>query len=111
MASEEEFDPLAVGDEGPPVGEKPYRVLFDASGCIGAGRCAMASDNWELDLSTGIANPASYYLDEDDLEENLDAAERCPAKSGRGVIHVVDRRTGEEVAPDPHGDGTISIDW
>ena len=37
--------------------------------------------------------------------------EVCPAKKDRGVIHVVDRRTDEEIAPDPEGDGTLSVDW
>jgi hypothetical protein len=32
-------------------------------------------------------------------------------KKDRGVIHIIDRRTGEEIAPDPHGDGTVSVDW
>jgi hypothetical protein len=39
------------------------------------------------------------------------AAESCPAKKNRGVIHVVDRRTGEEIPTDPHGEGTLSVDW
>jgi ferredoxin len=105
-------DPADIGtDDGPPVEDKPYKILFEANGCIGAGRCAEVCDNWELDISTGIAAPVSYFVSADELEDNVAAAERCPAKKGRGVIHVVDRRTGEEVAPDPEGDGTISVDW
>lgn len=104
-------DPRDIGSAGPPIEEKPYKVLFEANRCIGTGRCAEVSDNWELDLETGIARPASFFLDEAELEANVRAAERCPAKKGRGVIHVIDRRTGTEIAPDPHGDGTVSFDW
>jgi len=107
----ERFDPDSIGSEGPPVAEKPYKILFEANKCIGTGRCAEASDNWELDITTGIAAPVSYFIGEDELAENVDAAELCPAKKGDGVIHVIDRRTGEEVAPDPAGDGSISVDW
>jgi hypothetical protein len=64
-----------------------------------------------MDISTGLASPQSYFLDEDQLEENIDAAEVCPAKKDAGVIHVIDRRTDEEISPDPHGDGTLSVDW
>ncbi len=103
-------DPATVGGDGPPVEDKPYKILFDANGCIGTGRCAEVGENWELDLSTGVARPGSYFLDESELEANVAAAERCPAKKGRGVIHVIDRRTGDEIAPDPRGDGTISVD-
>jgi ferredoxin len=89
----------------------PYKIIFEANRCIGAGKCAEVSDNWSLDLSTGIASPEAYFVGEDDLEENVRAAEVCPAKKDRGVIHVIDRRTGEELAPDPEGDGTVSVEW
>ena len=103
--------PSDFGGEGPPVEEKPYKVIFEGNKCIGAGRCAEVSDNWEMDLDSGLGTPRSYYFDEDDLEGNVRAAEKCPAKKGTGVIHVVDRRTDEEIAPDPHDDGTLSVDW
>ena len=99
------------GGEGPPVDEKPYKIIFEANKCIGAGRCAEVADNWEMEMETGLARPRSYYLDESELEANVRAAQACPAKKGRGVIHVVDRRTDEEVAPDPDGDGGLSVDW
>ncbi len=109
---EEPVDPGEIGErDAPPVAEKPYKIVFEANKCIGAGKCAEVSDNWELDLSTGIARPTAYFIDEDELEENIRAAEVCPAKKDRGVIHVVDRETGEELAPDPAGDGTLSVDW
>ena len=83
----------------PPVEEKPYKVVFEGAACFGAGKCAEVADNWEMDFSTGLATPRSYFLSEDDLPENVRAAEVCPAKKGAGVIRIVDRRTGEEVAP------------
>jgi hypothetical protein len=64
-----------------------------------------------MDIKTGIAKPETYFIGEDELEANVRAAEVCPAKKDRGVIHVVDRRTDEEIAPDPNGDGTLSVDW
>jgi ferredoxin len=114
MAEDDEapVDPAEVGEaDAPPVEEQPYKVVFEANKCIGAGKCAEVSDNWDLSLDTGIAQPRAYFFAEDDLEHNVRAAEVCPAKKDRGVIHVVDRRTGEELAPDPEGDGTLSVDW
>jgi ferredoxin len=112
MSEEGPVDPSAVGErDAPPVAEKPYKVIFEANKCIGAGRCAEVADNWEMDIATGLARPRSYFLTADELDENVRAAEVCPAKKGRGVIHVVDRRTNEEIAPDPDGDGTLSVDW
>jgi len=112
MAEDGPVDPSTIGErDAPPVEEKPYKIIFEANKCIGAGKCAEVSDNWELDLRTGIATPRAYFIDEDSLAANIRAAEVCPAKKDRGVIHVVDRRTGEEIAPDPDGDGTLSVDW
>ena len=106
------IDPADVGESGaPPVEERPYKVVFEANRCIGTGKCATVSANWALDLETGIARPRAFFFGEDELEGNLQAAEVCPAKKGDGVIHVVDRRTGEELAPDPQADGTLSVDW
>ena len=99
------------GSDAPPVDEKPYKVVFEANKCIGTGKCAEVSSNWDLDLDTGLARPRTYYVGEADLEHNVRAAEVCPAKKGRGVIHVIDRRTDEEIAPDPAGDGGLSVDW
>lgn len=109
-------DSLSASDVGssadaPPVAEKPYKIIFEANKCFGAGRCAEVADNWEMDIASGLANPKSFFIGEDELDENIRAAEVCPAKKDAGVIHVVDRRTDEEVAPDPHGDGTLSVDW
>lgn len=93
----------------PPVDEKPYRVIFEGNLCIGTGKCAEISDNWKMDLRTGLARAETHFLDADELEHNLEAARACPAKNGVGVIHVVDRRSGEELAPDPHGDGEVRL--
>jgi ferredoxin len=106
--------PSDVGDadaDAPPVDEKPYKIIFEANKCIGTGKCAEVSPNWDLDLDTGLARPRTYYVGAADLDHNVRAAEVCPAKKGRGVIHVIDRRTDEEIAPDPEGDGSLSVDW
>jgi len=114
MTDDESTDPTdgdtATDGRGkPPVDEKPYRVIFEGNLCIGTGKCAEMSDNWSMDIRTGLARAASQFLDEEQLEENIEAAHACPAKNGVGVIHVVDRRTGEEIAPDPHGDGQVRL--
>ncbi|MFC6720510.1 ferredoxin [Halobacteriaceae bacterium SHR40] len=110
--ADEPVDPSDIGGtDAPPIEEKPYKIIFEANKCIGAGKCAEVSGNWELDLTTGIAKPKAYFIEESDLDENVRAAEVCPAKKDKGVIHVVDRETGEEIAPDPNGDGTLSVDW
>ncbi len=97
--------------DAPPIAEKPYKIIFEANKCFGAGRCAEVADNWEMDITSGLANPKSFFIGEDELDENIRAAEVCPAKKDAGVIHIVDRRTDEEVAPDPNGDGSLSVDW
>jgi len=110
--ADDPIDPADIGEaDAPPIGEKPYKLLFEANKCIGAGKCASVSGNWSLDIETGLAVPETYFIDESDLDHNVRAAEVCPAKKDRGVIHVIDRRTGEEIAPDPHGDGTVSVEW
>ena len=112
MADDGRIDPGELGEaDAPPIGEKPYKIVFEANRCIGTGRCAEVSDNWELDLETGIARPRAFFIEEDDLDANVRAADLCPAKKDAGVIHVIDRRTNDEIAPDPHGDGTVSLDW
>jgi ferredoxin len=105
-------DPSEIGErDAPPVSEKPYKIIFEANKCIAAGKCAEVSENWSMNIMSGIAQPESYFITEGELESNIEAAEVCPAKKDRGVIHVVDRRTDEEIAPDPAGDGTLSVDW
>jgi len=113
MADEDgPVDPSEFGSaDAPPVEDKPYKIIFEANKCIGAGKCAEVSDNWEASLDTGIAAPNTYFVGEDEVDDEIRAAAVCPAKKDRGVIHVVDRRTDEEIAPDPDGDGTLSVDW
>lgn len=81
----------------PSIDEKPYKIVFEGGSCIGTGRCAEVSENWEMELATGLAHPVEHYITEDELEDNLEAARVCPAKNGEGVITVLDRRTGEPV--------------
>jgi ferredoxin len=110
--AEDPIDPSDIGEgDAPPIEEAPYKLVFEANKCIAAGKCAEVSTNWEMDITTGIAKPDVYFFGESDLEHNVRAAEVCPAKKDRGVIHIVDRRTNEEIAPDPDGDGTLSVDW
>ncbi|MFB6077631.1 MAG: ferredoxin [Halarchaeum sp.] len=112
MGADDPVDPATLGEaDAPPIEEAPYKVVFEANKCFGAGECAAVSDNWEMDIASGIARPTTYFFGEDELADNVAAADACPAKKGDGVIHVVDRRTSEEIAPDPHGDGTLSVDW
>ncbi|WP_435153418.1 ferredoxin [Haladaptatus sp. DFWS20] len=94
----------------PPVEEKPYKIIFEGGRCFGAGKCAEVAANWEMDFSTGLGAPKAYFFGEGELEENVRAAEVCPAKKDAGVIHVIDRKSGKEIAPNPHGDGTLSLD-
>ncbi len=93
----------------PSVENKPYRIVFEGNNCIGTGECASVSANWSMDLATGRARANTHFLSEEELEENLNAARACPARNGLGVIHIVDRRSGEEIYPDPEGDGTLSL--
>ena len=81
----------------PDVDDKPYKIIFEGKGCIGAGKCAEVSDNWTMDVETGIAKPKTNYVDEDELADELEAARVCPARNGDGVIRVIDRRNGEEI--------------
>lgn len=89
--------------------EKRYRIIFEGRKCIGTGKCAEVSGNWEMNLTTGLAKPQSYFISEEELEHNLTAAKACPARKGMGVIHIIDRKTGKELYPDPAGNGSISL--
>jgi len=112
QSTDEPVDPGEIGEaDAPPVEEQPYKIIFEANKCIAAGKCAEVSENWEMDLASGIAKPGTYFFGEEELDHNVHAAEVCPAKKDRGVIHVIDRRTNKEIAPDPQDDGTLSVDW
>ncbi len=69
--------------DAPPVEEKPYKIIFEANKCFGAGKCAEVSDNWEMSLASGLAKPTAYFFSEQDLEHNVRAAAVCPAKRRR----------------------------
>ena len=84
----------------PDISEKPYKIIFEGRGCIGAGKCAEVSDNWGMDVETGLAKQRTNYVDEDEVDDELEAARVCPARNGEGVISVIDRRTGEELEPE-----------
>lgn len=83
---------------------KKYIIEFNRQGCIGAGACeAAAPEFWELvedgkaDLLGGESNEDNSIqrleIDEEDLDENLEAAQACPVN----VIHIIDKETGEEI--------------
>lgn len=86
-----------VGGDGDARGR--YKIVFEGDHCIATGRCAEVSDNWTMDLDSGVARPRSYHVDEEELSHNLEAARVCPAKNGDGVIRVVDTATGDDVVP------------
>lgn len=72
---------------------KRYRIIYDRSGCIGAASCAAAAPkNWVI-ADDGKADVVSREITEDQLQENLDAAESCPVM----VIHIEDMETGERL--------------
>ncbi|MFB6282513.1 MAG: ferredoxin [Halobacteria archaeon] len=77
--------------------EERYKIIFEGGACIGTGKCAEVSDNWDMDIATGKARPDSHFFGEEDLDHNLKAARVCPAKNGEGVIRVLDTETGEEL--------------
>ncbi|HKJ68990.1 MAG TPA: ferredoxin [bacterium] len=85
----------------PSAEEKRYRIIFEGRRCIGTGKCAELSGNWEMNLTTGLAKPRSYFINEEELDHNLAAARACPARKGKGVIYIIDRETGEVLYPEP----------
>jgi hypothetical protein len=79
--ADEPVAPNEIGEaDTPPVAEAPYKIVFEADNCIAAGKCAAVSDNWEMNIETGIAQPSVYFFDDADLEHNVLAAEVCSAK-------------------------------
>ena len=96
--SEDAHAASEIGEaNAPPVEEAPYKIIFEANKCFGAGKCAEKSTNWTLSIDTGLGTPQAYFFGEEDLEENLEAARACPARNGKGVIRIIDRETGEEI--------------
>lgn len=82
-----------------------YRIIYDRTGCIGAGTCeALDPDDFKL-VEDGLADLVDAddeqggvwekEIPEDRMEAALDAAKGCPVN----VIRVVDTETGEQLYP------------
>lgn len=109
---EEPIDPTETGEaDAPSVEAAPSEATFAADGWTCAGKSAEVSANCSLSHAAGIASPEGSSFGEDDLAHDVRAPAVRPAEKRRGVIHVGDRRSGAEIAPDPAGDGTRSTDW
>lgn len=82
-----------------------YRIVYDRTGCIGAGTCeALDPDDFEL-VEDGLAD----LKDPDEVEDGtwtkeisaaekeaaLEAARGCPVN----VIRIEDAETGEQIYP------------
>ncbi len=66
---------------------KKYRIEFDRENCIGAASCAAVNpDNWEISMQDGKADVKKKEIDEEELRQNMDAAQACPVN----VIHIYD---------------------
>lgn len=82
-----------------------YKIVYDRTGCIGAGTCeALDPEDFELvedglaDLKGGEEVKDGIWekdIPEDKKEEALDAAKGCPVN----VIKIVDTDSGEQVYP------------
>lgn len=87
---------------------KRYKIIYDRDGCIGAAACsAVAPEDWEIvadgkaDLLQGKEEEEGSdiwvrYIDEEELQRNMDAAEACPVN----VIKIIDTETGEQLYPE-----------
>lgn len=82
-----------------------YRIVYDRSGCIGAGTCeALDPEDFEL-VEDGLADlkegeEVSDDVWEKEVPENreeaaLEAARGCPVN----VIKIIDTDTGEQLYP------------
>ncbi|MFQ5620823.1 MAG: ferredoxin [Candidatus Nanoarchaeia archaeon] len=69
-----------------------YKIIYDRNGCIGAASCAAASKNWVM-AEDGKADLVSAEISEEELQENIDAAQSCPVQ----VIHIENTETGERL--------------
>lgn len=81
---------------------KKYKLVYDVSGCIGAGPCAAVSPKqWTLDErrkahvkdGTKDNNQEIKGFDENELEEHMNAAVSCPVN----VIHIFHQHTGKKL--------------
>ena len=63
---------------------KKYKIIYEREGCIGAGACVAACpSNWVM-AEDNKANFKKEEITENELQDNLDAAQACPVN----VIHV-----------------------
>lgn len=82
-----------------------YKIVYDRTGCIGAGTCeALDPEDFELaadglaDLKDGEEADDGIWekeIPEERKEEALEAAKGCPVN----VITVVDTESGEQIYP------------
>ena len=82
---------------------KKYIIIYDRIGCIGAAACeAVAPTKWKVinNKATLIDKNAikteeheALEIDEDQLEEHLEAAKACPVN----VIKIKEKESGREV--------------
>ena len=87
---------------------KKYKVIYQKSGCIGAGACEYTfPEGWFYDKETSIAtlkDPATektdekevLIIDESTYEKHLEAAQVCPV----AIIEIFDMETGKRVYPE-----------
>ncbi|MCJ7479112.1 MAG: ferredoxin [Candidatus Nanohaloarchaeota archaeon QJJ-7] len=83
----------------------PLKIVYDRTGCIGAGTCeALDPEDFELvedglaDLKEGEESGNGTWekeIPEERKEEALDAAKSCPVN----VIKVIDTESGEQLYP------------
>ncbi len=88
---------------------KKYKIVYDRRNCISAGVCVvMAPEYWVMDAPDGLAdiNPdkkpttrddgwQELVIDEKHLDENLQAAQGCPAQ----VIFIYELESGKQIYP------------
>ncbi|MFB6294515.1 MAG: ferredoxin [Candidatus Nanohaloarchaea archaeon] len=82
-----------------------YKIVYDRTGCIGAGTCeALDPEDFELvedglaDLKGGEETSDGVWekeVPEEREDDALEAAKGCPVN----VIKIVDTDTGEQVYP------------
>lgn len=82
---------------------KKYIIIYDKIGCIGAAACeAVAPTKWKVidNKATLIDKKAikteeheALEIDEDLLEEHLEAAKACPVN----VIKIKEKESGKEL--------------
>lgn len=81
---------------------KRYKVIYERTGCIGAGSCVAALPQyWSLDKDSKATLKSSkktntsweLELEEKLLPKMMEAAQACPVS----VIHIIDLSTGQQL--------------